>query len=120
MYNCYANEPTPPPAAPPPGENKPLAPPCVFALLLSANEEGKLEIVLENTGSVHQMLNGLSIVLTGDNGAEYTLSETDLEPVSGQNLLTDSKLRTVIEMPEALAGASSIQAAIEYNYSYSA
>ena len=87
---------------------------------VSANEEGKLEIVLENTGSVHQMLNGLSIVLTGDNGAVYTLSETELEPVSGQNLLTDSKLRTVIEMPEALAGASSIQAAIEYNYSYSA
>ena len=87
---------------------------------VSANEEGKLEIVLENTGSVHQMLNGLSIVLTGDNGAEYTLSETELEPVSGQNLLTDSKLRTVIEMPEVLAGASSIQAAIEYNYSYSA
>ena len=87
---------------------------------VSVNEEGKLEVILENTGSVHQMLNDLSIVLTGDDGAEYTLSETELEPVSGQNLLTDSKLRTVIEMPEVLAGSSSIQAAIEYNYSYSA
>ena len=38
---------------------------------VSVNGEGKLEVVLENTGSVHQMLNGLSIVLTGDNGASY-------------------------------------------------
>ncbi len=83
-------------------------------------EDGKLEIVLENTGSVHQILNDLKISLSGDDGSSYNLTEEEVSKITGANLLTDSKLRTVIEMPEALAGASSIQAAIEYNYSYSA
>ena len=84
----------------------------------SVNDEGKLEIVLENTGSVHQMLNSLAITVTGDNGAQYVLTEGELEPVTGQNLLTDSKLRTVIEVPEELAGCTAYTVAVSYDFSY--
>ena len=82
------------------------------------NAEGKLEVTLTNTGSVHQMLNSLSVTVTGDDGSEYILSEEDLEPLSGQNLLTDSSLRTVIEMPEVLSGASSYSVRQDYDFSY--
>ena len=87
---------------------------------VTETEDGKLEIVLDNTGSVHQMLNSLAITLTGDDGTSYTLTEDELAPLSGQNLLTNSKLRTVIEMPEVLSGAESIAAEISYDYTYSA
>ena len=85
---------------------------------VSVTDDGKLEIILENTGSVHQMLNSLSVTVTGDDGSEYILSEEDLEPLSGQNLLTDSSLRTVIEMPEVLSGASSYSVRQDYDFSY--
>ena len=84
----------------------------------SVNDEGKLEIVLENTGSVHQMLNSLAITVTGDNGAQYVLTEEELEPVTGQNLLTDSKLRTVFGVPEELAGCTAYTVAVSYDFSY--
>lgn len=87
---------------------------------VTEREDGKLEIVLENTGSVHQMLNSLTVTLTGDNGAVYSLTEEELQPLLGQNLLTASKLRSVIDMPAALADAESITASISYDYSYSA
>ena len=83
------------------------------------NAEGKLEIRIENTGSVHQMLNSLSVTVTGDNGSSYTLSEEELSPISGQNLLAGSVLRVVIDMPEALDGAAGFQAEADYEYSYS-
>ncbi|MBO8436724.1 MAG: molecular chaperone [Spirochaetes bacterium] len=86
---------------------------------VTKTSDGKLEIVLENTGSVHQMLNSLAITLTGDNGAVYTLSEEEVGPLSGQNLLTDSKLRTIIEIPEALSSSENITATISYDYTYS-
>ena len=82
------------------------------------NADGKLEVTLTNTGSVHQMLNSLSVSVTGANGAEYVLSEDDLAPLSGQNLLTDSSLRTIIEMPEALADATSFTVRQDYDFSY--
>ena len=77
---------------------------------VSINDEGKLEVVLENTGSVHHMLNSLAITLRGDDGSTYDLTEEELGPVEGQNLLTNSKLRTVIEMLEALSGAETLTA----------
>ena len=82
-------------------------------------DDGKLEIVIENTGSVHQVLNNMKITLTGDNGAVYTLTDAEVEPLSGQNLLTNSKLRTVIELPSVLEGASAISADATYDFSYS-
>ncbi len=82
------------------------------------NAEGKLEVTLTNTGSVHQMLNSLAVTVVGDDGSEYVLTEEELEPLSGQNLLTASSLRTIIEMPEALAGASSYSVRQEYDFSY--
>ena len=82
-------------------------------------DDGKLEIVIENTGSVHQVLNNMKITLTGDNGAVYTLTDEETEPLSGQNLLTNSKLRTVIELPSALEGASAISVDATYDFSYS-
>ena len=86
---------------------------------VSINDEGKLEVVLENTGSVHQMLNSLTITLRGNDGSTYDLTEEELAPVEGQNLLTNSKLRTVIEVPEALSGAETITAEISYDFTYS-
>ena len=82
-------------------------------------DDGKLEIVIENTGSVHQVLNNMKITLTGDNGAVYTLTDEEVEPLSGQNLLTNSKLRTVIDLPSSLEGASAISADATYDFSYS-
>ena len=87
---------------------------------VSVTDDGKLEIILENTGSVHQMLNDLSVELAGSNGASSSLSEEELQPLSDQNLLTNSQLRTVIEIPEALQGCDSIAASIDYDYEYSA
>ena len=87
---------------------------------VTVTEDGKLEIVLENTGSVHQMLNSLAVTLTGDDRSTYTLTEEELAPLSGQNLLTDSKLRTIIERPEALSAAGNITAEISYDFTYSA
>ncbi len=86
---------------------------------VSETEEGKLEIVLENTGSVHQMLNNLAITLTGDDGSSYVLSEEELGPLKGQNLLANSRLRTVIDMPDVLSGAGAVTADISYDYTYS-
>lgn len=83
------------------------------------NEEGKLEIRIENTGSVHQMLNDLSITVSGDNGGVYTLTEEDIGTIRGQNLLAGSTLRIVIDLPEALSGAASFTAEASYDYSYS-
>ena len=84
----------------------------------AVNDEGKLEVVLSNTGSVHQMLNSLSVTVSGDNGASYSLSEEELSPLAGQNLLTDSRLRTIIEMPEALRGASAYSVDLAYDFKY--
>lgn len=86
---------------------------------VSRNDEGKLEVILENTGSVHQMLNSLSITLHGDDGSSYVLTEDELAPVSGKNLLTNSRLRTVIGIPASLRGASVITADVDYDFSYS-
>lgn len=82
-------------------------------------DDGKLEIIIENTGSVHQMLNSLEITLHGDDGSIYTLTEDELAPVSGKNLLTDSRLRTIIDIPESLSGADEITADVSYDFSYS-
>lgn len=86
---------------------------------VSLNDEGKLEVMIENTGSVHQMLNNLSVTVTGDNGASYTLSEDELGAVKGANLLTDSKLRIVMDVPEALVGAKTLDCDVRYDYKYS-
>ena len=83
------------------------------------NEEEKLEIRIENTGSVHQMLNDLSVTVSGNDGSSYTLSEGEIGAVSGQNLLTGSTLRIVIDIPESLSGATEFQAQAAYDYSYS-
>ena len=85
---------------------------------VTETDDGKLEVVLENTGSVHQMLNTLSITLTGDNGEEYILTEEELAPLAGQNLLTDSRLRTIIDTPSSLADVENITAEISYDFSY--
>ena len=61
----------------------------------------------------------MKITLTGDNGAVYTLTDEETEPLSGQNLLTNSRLRTIIEIPAELESASAITAEASYDFSYS-
>ena len=84
----------------------------------SVNEEGKLEVVLSNTGSVHQMLNSLAVTVNGDDGSSYTLSGEELQPLAGQNLLTDSRLRTILGLPDALSGASAFSVDLAYDFEY--
>ncbi len=87
---------------------------------VSSTDDGRLEIVLENTGSVHQMLNDIAVTLSGNDGSLYSLTAEELEAVSGQNLLADSRLRTIIDMPAVLAGTDTITASVSYDYEYSA
>ena len=83
------------------------------------NEEGRIEIRITNTGTVHQMLTDLSVTLRGDNGVVYELSDDDMGVIKGQNLLTDSTLRIVLDVPPELAGSTEFTPEISYNYSYS-
>lgn len=83
------------------------------------NNEGKIEIYIENTGSVHQMLTNLSVVLTGNEGSSYTLTADEMGTVSGANLLSGAKLRIVIDVPEVLKNAKTFKADVKYDYTYS-
>ena len=82
--------------------------------------DGKIQITLTNSGSVHQILNDLSITLTASNGASYTLTSEELGSAVGLNLLSESIYIFQIEMPEALNGAKSFSASASYDYSWQA
>ena len=85
----------------------------------SINEDGKLEIVFNNKGSVHQLLNDLSVTIKGNNGSTYTLTDEDMGAIKGSNLLCGASLRIVLDVPSALSGAKSFTPEIKYNYSWS-
>ena len=85
----------------------------------SINEDGKLEIVFNNKGSVHQLLNDLSVTIKGNNGSNYTLTYEDMGAIKGSNLLCGASLRIVMDVPSALSGAKSFTPEIKYNYSWS-
>ena len=85
----------------------------------SINEDGKLEIVFTNKGSVHQLLNDLSVTIKGNNGSNYTLTDEDMGAIKGSNLLCGASLRIVMDVPSALSGAKSFTPEIKYNYSWS-
>ena len=85
----------------------------------SINEDGKLEIVFTNKGSVHQLLNDLSVTIKGNNGSTYTLTDEDMGAIKGSNLLCGASLRIVIDVPSARSGAKSFTPEIKYNYSWS-
>ena len=85
----------------------------------SINEDGKLEIVFTNKGSVHQLLNDLSVTIKGNNGSTYTLTDEDMGAIKGSNLLCGASLRIVMDVPSALSGAKSFTPEIKYNYSWS-
>lgn len=82
------------------------------------NADGKLEITFENNGSVHQLLNNLSVTVNGGSGS-YLLTDEDMGNIKGNNLLTDSKLRIVMDMPEILNDSTSYDVDFSYDYSYS-
>lgn len=83
------------------------------------NDDGRLEITFENNGSVHQLLNNLSVTVSGDGGS-YSLTDEDMGTIKGNNLLTDSKLRIVMDMPEVLEGSSAYKVDFSYDFKYSA
>lgn len=85
----------------------------------SINEDGNLEIVFTNKGSVHQLLNDLSVTIKGNNGSSYTLTDEDMGAIKGSNLLCGASLRIVMDVPSALSGAKSFTPEIKYNYSWS-
>lgn len=82
--------------------------------------DGKVQITLTNSGSVHQILNSLEVVLTGSDNSTYTLSTEELGAANGLNLLSDSIYIFQIDLPEALKSAKSLTAAISYDYSWQA
>ena len=83
------------------------------------NDEGRLEVMIHNTGSVHQLLNDIAITVTSSEGDSYAFTESDLESITGSNLLTDSSRRVIIDVPEILEGDTGLSAEVSYNYSYS-
>ena len=85
----------------------------------SINEDEKLEIVFTNKGSVHQLLNDLSVTIKGNNGSNYTLTDEDMGAIKGSNLLCGASLRIVMDVHSALSGAKSFTPEIKYNYSWS-
>lgn len=80
--------------------------------------DGKLEIIVSNDGSVHQLLNDLEISVKGSDGAEYTLTDDEAAPLNGKNLLVDSKLHLFIDIPEELDNSTSYEVLITYNFDY--
>lgn len=80
-------------------------------------DDGKLEIVIENTGSVHQILEGLSVGVKSGSYT-YTLTKEELEGLDGINLLTDSRLVKTIECPAGLVGKTNYSVDLDYNFSY--
>lgn len=84
----------------------------------SQNSDGKLEITLANSGSVHQLLTDLSIVITGSNGQSYKLTEDEMGAASGLNLLSDATYIFTIDMPEQLKGSSGYSITADYDYSW--
>ena len=83
------------------------------------NEDGKLEIRIDNKGSVHQLLNDLSITVKGNKGGTYTLTDEDMGAIKGSNLLCGASLRIVMDIPSSLSEATSFTPEVKYNYSWS-
>ena len=83
------------------------------------NDEGRLEVMIHNTGSVHQLLNDIAITVTSSEGDSYAFTESDLESITGSNLLTDSSRRVIIDVPAILEGDTGLSAEVSYSYSYS-
>jgi len=79
--------------------------------------DGKIEITIANTGSVHQILDNLSVTIS-DQSKSYKLTEEELEGLKGVNLLTDTRLIKTIECPEMIGGASSYRVDVKYSFSY--
>ncbi len=86
----------------------------------AADNNGKLEITISNSGSVHQILTNLKLTVTGSNGQSYTLTADELGSASGLNLLSDSTYIITIDMPEALKESSSFSVSYSYDYSWQA
>ena len=83
------------------------------------NEDGKLEIRIDNKGSVHQLLNDLSITVKGNKGGTYTLTDEDMGAIKGSNLLCGASLRIVMDISSSLSEATSFTPEVKYNYSWS-
>lgn len=86
---------------------------------VSETSEGKLEIIFENTGSVHQMLNDLKVTIKGASGAQYTLTDDEMGDIKGANLLCSSKLRIIIPRPDVFSASDNLSVDFSYNYRYS-
>lgn len=83
------------------------------------NADGELEITFENTGSVHQMLNDLTVVLKGSSGNQYALSNEEMGDILGANLLSSSKLRIVLPRPGVFGASEKLSVDFSYSYKYS-
>ena len=82
------------------------------------NSDDTITVALENTGSVHQLLDSLSVTINGNDGSRYQMSDEEIKAASGKNLLTDSVIQLTIADPEELKNSSSLSAEASYNFSY--
>ena len=83
------------------------------------NDDGDLEIRIENTGSVHQLLNDLQVTVSSGSTV-YQLTDDEMGTIKGANLLCGGTLRIVLPVPEVLKGKTNLSASISYDYTYSA
>lgn len=75
--------------------------------------ENKAVVTISNEGTIHQILSDLEIELVAPTGS-YKLTEEQIEPAKGANLLTDSSLVLEIDLPEILKGTSFIDVTLTY------
>jgi fimbrial chaperone protein len=73
----------------------------------AVNEEGAkgIELVLENRGTAHTLLNDLEITLTAKGGqplAPKKIGPEDLSGINGENMLPGAKRRFFLAVPEEL------------------
>lgn len=84
----------------------------------SLGNDDRLDIWIENTGSVHQILNGLDICITGNDGSVYHLKDEEKDFASGLNLLSGAKVKLSLDVPTELSGASDFVCGIDYDFDY--
>lgn len=86
---------------------------------ISEAADGTMAIKLTNAGTVHQVLNELTVNIMDGDGNVVTLSGAEALPeLTGLNLLSRKAVTKNVPWPEGLAKNSTYKATITYDFSY--